>query len=259
VAVYHCSVCRFESPAWIAQCGACGRYNSFSVDGGGFIVKSTSLDVAETTLDRRVSGIPIFDEVMGGGLVLPSCVLVAGIAGAGKSTILLQVVGGLAATGLRCVYICAEEEAARVIARGRRIGALHENLDLVRTTDPDHAVSIASGYDLAVYDSIQKLGCTAGMLTAPRTRILVSQLNKQGDVRGERTNEHDPDVLLFCDFNPADDKRILLTSKNRDDELRKAPYTLTGTGAQGFECKKCHKFVMPCACPPKTKKKRGEE
>jgi len=257
--VFHCLTCRRASAAWQSLCPQCGRYNSYSVDGGGLVVKSTSVDAEETRLDIRRTGVQFYDEVMGGGLVMPSCVLIGGIAGAGKSTMILQIVGGLAAAGLRCAYICAEEDPAMVIARGRRIGVLHENLDLIRTTDPDTAVTVASTYDVAVYDSIQKLGCTASMLALPRTRILVSQLNKQGDVSGERTNEHDPDALVFCDFNPADETRVLVSSKNRNGELKKAPYTLGAFGAVGMPCKVCDQCVVPCKCPPKKKKRKGEE
>jgi len=256
-ALYRCAFCRFESPSWTNICPTCRRYNSIGANLGALIIKSTSPDIPP--IARQITGIGIFDDVMLGGLVLGSSLLIGGIAGAGKSTMILQVAGGLANAGLRIAYVCSEEDPTTVISVARRVGAIHENLDMIRTTDGGEALALVKSYDVAIFDSIQKLCLMAGQIIAPRTRILVSQLNKMGEVVGERSNEHDPDVLLTADFNPNDGARILETTKNRHGPLRKGPYELTDGGALGFPCKSCGQCVIPCKCPPKKRKKRGEE
>ena len=257
-ALFHCLVCRSTCETWQNVCPKCGRFNSFSVQGGGVVIKSTTTDVAHT-VTRQKTGCAVFDAVMHGGIVMNSCVLIAGIAGGGKSTMILEVAGGLAREGLRVAYVCAEEDPGAVVDRARRVGAVHDRLDLIRTTDASTAIEIAGSYDVAVYDSIQKLGVTAGLLLVPRTRILVSQLNKLGVVAGERGNEHDPDVLAFCDYSPEDKTRALSCTKNRHGELMQAPYTLGEFGVAGMPCKTCNMLTVPCKCPPKKKRRRGEE
>lgn len=255
--VYTCSFCRYESLAWANTCPKCSRINSLAINQTATIVKSTSPDVPP--ISRQPTGVGVFDDVLHGGLVLGSSLLIGGIAGAGKSTMILMVAGGLARAGLRVAYVCSEEGVNAVIACGKRVGAIHDNLDLIQTTNGGEALALAKGYDVAVYDSIQKLQIMAGQIVTPKTRILVSQLNKMGEVVGERSNEHDPDVLVTADFYPSDDKRILLTTKNRHGALRQAPYELTDVGAIGMPCRVCDSCCVPCKCPPKKKKKKGEE
>jgi DNA repair protein RadA/Sms len=254
--VFLCRICQFKSELWTNRCPACGRFNALASSQGSIIVKSTSPDVPP--IARQVTGVGVFDDVMLGGLVLGSSVIIGGIAGAGKSTMVLQVAGGLARAGMRVAYVCAEEDPTAVITTGRRVGAIHENLDLVRTTDGGEALMLAASYDVAIYDSIQKLHLLAGDIATPRTRILVSQLNKMGEIVGERSNEHDPDTLLTADYFPGEDKRILVSTKNRHGILKEAPYDLTDVGAVGRPCKDCNKCFVPCACPPRKPKKKKE-
>ena len=72
---------------------------------------------------RRRTGIDEVDRVLGGGLVPGATVLVGGEPGVGKSTLLLQVAGALAAAGGTALVASAEESAAQgsvhpIIARG---------------------------------------------------------------------------------------------------------------------------------------------
>jgi DNA repair protein RadA/Sms len=62
-------------------------------------------DSAET---RRPVGIGEFDRVLGGGLVAGAVVLVGGEPGVGKSTLLLQAAGALAASGGTVLISTAE-------------------------------------------------------------------------------------------------------------------------------------------------------
>ena len=78
--------------------------------------------------DRIVVGIEEVDRVLGGGIVAGSAVLIGGDPGIGKSTLLMQVVERIAATGKRVLYVSGEESARQIKMRGARIGALSSNL-----------------------------------------------------------------------------------------------------------------------------------
>ena len=67
------------------------------------------------------SGIDEFDRVTGGGLVRGSALLVGGDPGIGKSTLLLQVAGALAASGHPVVYVSGEEAVAQIRLRAERL------------------------------------------------------------------------------------------------------------------------------------------
>lgn len=227
---FHCTACRHRAKTWIKRCPGCGRFNSFSTHAGGIIVKST--DEAAPEHVRTPTGVGVLDRVLLGGIVRPSAIILAGIAGAGKTTMILQALAGLAAQGIRCGYLSAEEEPQNLILLARRVGAVHDRVDFIRADDFDAAMQAAAAYDVAVYDSIQKLRIDADAITMPKTRIMISQLNAEGVIKGERANEHNPDVLLFCDYDPSTGERFLESTKNRHGKLEKHSYLLTDIGVE---------------------------
>src|SRR5205823_10487970 len=76
---------------------------------------------------RRGTGVPELDRVLGGGLVAGSVTLIGGEPGMGKSTLVLQALGAMAADGARCLLVCAEESAAQVRLRADRLGTLADD------------------------------------------------------------------------------------------------------------------------------------
>ena len=111
--VYACTQCGASTPQWRGQCPDCGAWNSLEEGveetGGarsrmppappGQPVAASSVDLAP---DTRVStNLAELDRVLGGGLVAGAVVLVGGEPGIGKSTLLLQVLGGLAGGAAR--------------------------------------------------------------------------------------------------------------------------------------------------------------
>jgi len=112
--IYVCAECGASSPRWLGRCTQCNAWNSMSeerehdrqvtrlsarADRGR---AETSLPMSDVTSDaaRRIhTGIGELDRVLGGGLVAGGVVLVGGDPGIGKSSLLLQALAGVAASG----------------------------------------------------------------------------------------------------------------------------------------------------------------
>src|SRR4029453_885692 len=80
--------------------------------------------VAGGAVACQPTGVHELDRVLGGGLVAGSVTLIGGEPGMGKSTLLLQALGRLAAAGARCLLVGAEESAHQVRMRAERVDAL---------------------------------------------------------------------------------------------------------------------------------------
>ena len=108
--VYRCSGCGHVEIRWLGRCPACAEFGtlieelehrepprpgSALVSDGAAPIAAT--EVAELDARHRVStGLAELDRVLGGGLVPGSVVLLGGEPGIGKSTLLLQLLGGVA-------------------------------------------------------------------------------------------------------------------------------------------------------------------
>jgi predicted ATP-dependent serine protease len=87
--------------------------------------------VTAAAVPRLATGVGELDRVLGGGLVAGSVTLLGGEPGVGKSTLLLQALAGLAASGGTCLLVSAEESPEQVRLRAARVGALDERLLIV--------------------------------------------------------------------------------------------------------------------------------
>src|SRR5437899_1569621 len=124
-ALHRCVDCGATSPRWAGRCPACGEWDTLveeRVEPPVARSRPAVEPVAITAVDAggaptRPTGLPELDRVLGGGLVAGSVTLLGGEPGVGKSTLLLQALGALAAGGARCLLVSAEESPDQV--RGR--------------------------------------------------------------------------------------------------------------------------------------------
>jgi DNA repair protein RadA/Sms len=187
--------------------------------------------------EPRPLGIGELDRVLGGGLVAGSVTLLGGEPGIGKSTLLLQALAALAATGARCLLACGEESAQQVRMRAERLGALDPKLWLVAETDLAailaHADAVAP--DVLVVDSIQtvfdpELASAPGSVAqvrecahrlvraakeAGRATVLVGHVTKDGALAGPRVLEHVVDTVLSFEGERHHALRLLRAVKHR--------------------------------------------
>ncbi len=140
---FFCKECGYESAKWMGQCPACREWNtlveepvakkgaSLSAGRQGPLIKSRPALLSEISIeekDRVTTGYKELDRVLGGGVVAGSLVLVGGDPGIGKSTLLLQVCGNLAAVGQKVLYISGEESLKQIKLRANRIGTMAGDL-----------------------------------------------------------------------------------------------------------------------------------
>ena len=144
---YRCTECGYEATQWLGRCTDCGEWGSFGEapvgatgpTTGGAPSASLNRPVPISEIDplgapRRPTRLAELDRVLDGGLVTGSVTLIGGEPGMGKSTLLLQALGAMAAAGARCLLVCGEESPAQVRLRADRLGTLQPGVLIVAET-----------------------------------------------------------------------------------------------------------------------------
>lgn len=244
---FTCTNCGAMYSAWAGRCNTCGEWNTLqeeaviALGGSGGSAKPietvSALSVSKKDSSRRIKvGINEVDDVLGGGLVPGSVVLIAGQPGIGKSTLLLQISAYLA-SGAKVLYISGEESTHQVGLRASRLKAGSSKLQIaVSTSAEDIAATMSSGkYDVVIVDSIQAIsvssvGALAGtvsqitnsthvlMSAAKQTNtavIMVGHVTKEGSIAGPKVLEHVVDVVLQLEGDRYGGFKILRSVKNR--------------------------------------------
>ena len=126
-----CASCGGTTLRWAGRCPECGEWNSLveellerAAAGGQRSVPAAparSLAEVDTTEAERIAtGSSELDRLLGGGIVPGGLYLLGGEPGIGKSTLLLQVAGRLAAEGRRVLYLAGEESPGQIKLRAER-------------------------------------------------------------------------------------------------------------------------------------------
>jgi DNA repair protein RadA/Sms len=177
------------------------------------------------------------NQVLGGGIVPGSLVLVGGDPGIGKSTLLLQLASEVAGSYGPVLYVSGEESVQQVKLRAQRLGIEGDRLMVMAENDLDGIIEHLEKARpmMAVIDSIQTvfLGDVTSapgsvsqvrecagrlMLLAKRSHIpifLVGHVNKEGAIAGPRVLEHIVDTVLYLEGERHHSFRILRSQKNR--------------------------------------------
>ena len=162
--IFVCSECQHKTPRWQGKCPECGQWNTLEETrnvskSSGSVVGSKPINLS--TVDLAFSGrikshIGEFDEVLGGGLVPGSLVLLGGDPGIGKSTLALQLALNLGSDEV--LYVSGEESAAQIKLRSSRLKA-GEALQVLSETSLESVLSSVETYKpkVAVIDSIQTM------------------------------------------------------------------------------------------------------
>lgn len=247
--VFFCQSCGYESPKWMGQCPGCREWNTF-------VEETVEKKSAAKAHERRAAGGPVclssietkdeervttrmqeLDQVLGGGIVPGSLVLVGGDPGIGKSTLLLQVCQKLADDGHEVLYISGEESLKQIKLRAERIGQFSDKLRLFCETNLELIGDTirSSKPEVVIIDSIQTMynedvSSAPGSVSQVResTSVLmqlakglgisifiVGHVTKEGTVAGPRVLEHMVDTVLYFEGDRHASYRILRAVKNR--------------------------------------------
>jgi DNA repair protein RadA/Sms len=248
--MFLCSACNSKSQKWSGKCLSCSAWSTLSEipdepkkksggSSGRAAVHAETIvlnnHAATAVAHKRLStGAAVVDEILGGGIVPGSLILLAGEPGIGKSTIVMQF--AVAARGV--LYISGEESADQVGLRLKRLDKEKKsNVSFVGTTDfetVDAAIRTQKP-TLAIIDSVQTMRhpdvagepggvaqvraiANALMELANQTGvpiILIGHVTKDGSVAGPKTLEHLVDVVLSLEGERTDRLRFLRCFKNR--------------------------------------------
>jgi DNA repair protein RadA/Sms len=247
-----CQQCGAMHSKWAGKCEQCGAWNSLveeltqAQDGKSAVARSSGkalkpISLGESLkaprLDRMKVSIGDIDEVLGGGIVPASVILLAGQPGIGKSTLLGQAAASLANADRKVLYVSGEESIEQVAGRMERLKADHGHIALVSSTNTDDIATTirTSGYDVVIVDSIQTLVMTE-LSSAPGSvsqitnsanvlmqaakasntaLILVGHVTKDGTIAGPKVLEHLVDVVLSLEGDRYGGFKVLRTVKNR--------------------------------------------
>ena len=257
--IYVCQSCGAQKPRWEGKCTDCGSWNTlveetFSDVSSGYAGKSPQrswvstnsasvqtirLDqsLSELKMTRMTTNISELDRVLGGGLAESSFVLLGGAPGIGKSTLLLQMAGGLGQNGLKVLYISAEESTNQTASRAHRLGIYSQTVEMAAESNMNLILELAEKIkpNVLIVDSVQTVFVpevtsapgsvsqvreAAGQLMtfAKRTStavVLIGHITKDGNLAGPKVLEHMVDCVLSFEGDPNSHYRLLRTLKNR--------------------------------------------
>ncbi len=249
--MHRCEACGITTARWAGRCPTCGQWNSLREEAvpvtptgapGGRPVHDGVGPVALCAVDvsgaaPRCTGLTELDRVLGGGLVPGSVTLLGGEPGVGKSTLLLQVLRSVAATGATVVLVSAEESAAQVRLRAERLGPVPPTLLLLEATDIRVVARCMEELapHLVVVDSVQAVAdpdvaglpggvpqvraCAEYLVRMAKTHhvpfVLVGHVTKDGALAGPRVLEHLVDTVMSVEGDRHHALRMVRATKHR--------------------------------------------
>lgn len=265
--VFVCQNCGAQRARWEGRCGDCGAWNSFveetiaketpttqrqrgwspaasasapgsptSTSSEGRIIRlDESLSTVHTS--RISTGFKELDRVLGGGVVEGSFILLGGDPGIGKSTLLLQMAGGLANQDVSVLYISGEESVNQSGMRAQRLGVRSGNVHMASESNLEVIRQLAQDLKpkVLVVDSIQTVflpeiqsapgsvsqvrECAAQLMgLAKGSGIcvwLIGHVTKEGNIAGPKVLEHMVDTVLSFEGDLSHQFRLLRALKNR--------------------------------------------
>lgn len=248
---YVCTNCGQSFPKWQGQCSGCNEWNTLEMEveqpaakrmpvitSGSTSVIQTLDEVDAEYSKRWPTGIDVFDELIGGGLVPGGITLIGGEPGVGKSTFMLQLISRLGVNIKPVAYISGEESATQIKLRADRLRIGNgKDIFLVSEQNLDSALNGLASYlpRMLVVDSIQtvytpQIEATPGSVSQIRecaaiiTKygkdrglpvFIVGHVTKEGSIAGPKILEHIVDTVLYFEGELNSNFRILRVFKNR--------------------------------------------
>lgn len=247
--IYECQKCGAQTTKWAGRCLDCGAWGTLvevmksesqKVMAAEKIPTGKVVNFNEVTgkdFARIKTGLGEFDQVLGGGIVPGSLVLLGGEPGIGKSTLVAQLAASISDESKTTLYVSGEESAEQVKMRLDRLGLNSKSLQFLGETNIDIICSTTTKLKpaLAIVDSIQTMAtpelpseagsvnqvraCTVKLLEVAKKNnipiFIIGHVTKEGQVAGPKTLEHLVDTVLYLEGDRFHAYRLLRTVKNR--------------------------------------------
>lgn len=251
--MYFCKECGFESQKWLGQCPSCKEWNTFvetkiknksldislNLKNEEFVKPTVLKDIKVSEDDKINTGFKEFDEVLGGGIVKGSLILLGGAPGIGKSTLLLQLCSNLGKNGKKVLYVSGEESLKQIKLRALRVGEFNDNIEFLAQTNIQSIGKLLNStdkkYDVLIIDSIQTMSMgeddsIPGSLKEVKetsayifrickqleiATFIVGHITKEGTVAGPKILEHMVDTVLYFEDDNVKNLRLIRCNKNR--------------------------------------------
>lgn len=250
--LFVCQNCGQESAKWLGRCPSCNSWNALveetrtkikaSKRASGSAAQPVLLSkIPLTGKLRQPTGIKELDQVLGGGIVAGSIILIGGEPGIGKSTLTLQIANNITSDKDKSVlYVSGEESVEQIKLRSERLNIKNEHIYLLAENELENILLQIDMLkpSLVIIDSIQAIynerltsspgsvgqvrECTAEILRAVKGQaeaktsvIIVGHITKFGAIAGPKTLEHIVDVVLYFEGDKFQQYRILRATKNR--------------------------------------------
>ena len=248
---YVCTECGAASPRWLGRCPSCGKFNTMAEEiikpaekseksrGAAYAAKAKKLsEITHESYGRTTSGIDEFDNVLGGGIVAGSLILLGGDPGIGKSTLLTQIAAHLS-KNKKVLYFSAEESCSQVKMRAKRLDLDTDDFYIINETCIDGLETELDGVEYCIIDSIQAVytddlssssgsvgqvrECASKIMRIAKSRaitfFIVGHVTKEGALAGPKVLEHIMDTVLYFEGEKQENFRILRAVKNRFGNL----------------------------------------
>ncbi|MCD6192264.1 MAG: DNA repair protein RadA [Candidatus Aminicenantes bacterium] len=242
-----CQSCGFQTPKWMGRCPSCGEWNTLIEEvveeesSPGLSLTSSAPvlygEIKEVTQQRIQTGINDFNQVLGGGIVKGSLVLIGGEPGIGKSTLMLQISRDLASHQKKVLYVSGEESLEQIKLRGERLGLRQEKIYFFSETILERILQAVENLspEILILDSVQtvyssQLTSSPGTISQVRevanrifrqakaremATFLIGHITKEGTLAGPKSLEHIVDVVLSFEGERDHSYRVLRVLKNR--------------------------------------------
>ena len=252
---FFCQNCGAQYSKWQGQCYACKEWNTIveeviqkeekhqwkkedeQDDSPRSRKTNKYVPLHEITTEKEMrldSGDQELNNVLGGGIVPGSVVLIGGEPGIGKSTLLLQIAMRMP---YKTLYVSGEESQKQIKMRGERITNTRKNCYILTETKTQNIFQQIKDLDpeILIIDSIQTLHsdyieasagsisqireCTAELIKYAKLTgvpvIIVGHITKDGTIAGPKILEHMVDTVLQFEGDRNHVFRILRALKNR--------------------------------------------
>ncbi|MDD3302012.1 MAG: DNA repair protein RadA [Candidatus Gracilibacteria bacterium] len=240
--MYICNNCGNEYVKWQGQCSFCKEWNTLvefkesKIKEKAKAVKKELEKLSGGTFseDRIITKSEELNNVLGGGIVPGSLVLLSGEPGIGKSTLSLQLASFI---DKQIIYVSGEETIGQLTSRANRLSIKGDNLSILCENNIENILETIKGNlpDLLIIDSISVLSSGevsggSGSISQVKyiaeklqdfakknniTTVIIGHVTKDGNLAGPKILEHLVDTVLFFEGERFEDIRILRSIKNR--------------------------------------------